>query len=829
MLLKSRRELHRLPMFPACHYIGCFTTEEAMPRTLAPCVVAAVSLLAFGAGCTTEPTEPPPPPPPPPAFLRWSDGATWPGGAVPAAGAAVMIPSGRTVLLDVSPPPLGGLTVDGTLRFDRKDLNLTANWIMVHGNFEVGTENEPFLQRAVITLNGLSTDDIEGMGAKVFAALGGTIELHGQPRVGWARLAATASIGSAQLQMERSVDWRPGDRIVLASTDLDPNQSEEAVVASASGNTVTLQTVLRYNHWGVTQSFGGKTLDERAEVGLLTRNVVLQGDDASLVSQFGGHMIITQGGTAHIEGVEITKMGQKKVLARYPMHWHMMGAVNGQYFRRNSIWRTFNRCVTVHGSNNAAVQGNVCYDNLGHAYFLEDGAETGNTFEDNLGVLTQRAPAGQELLPSDVTPATFWITNPDNSYRGNVAAGSKGFGFWYALPVSPTGLSTGSPLRPREIALREFSDNVAHSNSNTGLNVDNGPNPDGTTGTAHYSPRQVPGTNSPAVPAYFRNFTGYKHNNGRAVWLRGTELRLVDAMLADNSIGATFASNETFVTDAVFVGLSANTGGTQHRAGFPIRGYEFYDGRVGAERVTFVNYVSSGARTMSALGFNRTNGFPVDPANYGNGLTFINANNVFLDNPAADKDGDKAAIILDSDGTVTGTAGSYVVANNPLMLTPTCAARAAWNAWICRTPFVQLQVRGGNSQSVAPLNVIRDDAASATYVGVPGQPQTVVSSLVPSRTYRVQYAGSIPDRPQFTMRRSVAGDWIRIIAQYPNIPFNVIRDSNNGSPLPAAATLAELDGSTGDRYFYDAATGLVHLKAVTQSGRTQATLFVVPR
>ena len=700
-----------------------------MRHTLAACTVAAIALLAFQGGCSTEPTDPVVPPPPPPAFLRWSDGATWPGGLVPTAGAPVVVPAGKTVLLDASTPPLGSLTVEGTLRFDRRDLSLTANWIIVRGRVEVGTEAEPFAHRAVITLTGPSTDDIEGMGAKVLGVLGGTLELHGQARVAWARLAASAAAGSVQLQMERPVDWRPGDRIVLASTDLSPDQAEEAVVASVSGATVTLQAGLRYNHWGVIQTFAGKPLDQRAEVGLLTRNVVLQGDDASLTSQFGGHLIVTQGGTAHIEGVEITRMGQKQVLARYPMHWHMMGAVNGQYFRNNSIWKTFNRCVTVHGSHNAAVQDNVCYDNLGHAYFLEDGAETGNLFEGNLGVLTKKAPAGQELLPSDVNPATFWITNPDNTYRRNVAAGSKGFGFWYALPVSPTGLSTGSPARPRETPLREFTDNVAHSNANTGLNVDDGPNPDGTTGTAHYAPRQTPGSNSPAVTAYFRNFTAYKHNNGRGVWLRGTELRLVNAMLADNSIGATFASNETYVTDAVFVGLSANTGGTQHRTGFPIRGYEFYDGRVGAERTTFVNYVSGGGRTMSALGFNRSNGFPVDPGNYGKELTFINANNVFLENPAPDKDGDKAAIILDGDGTLTGIVGQYVAANNPLMITPACTVRTAWNAWVCAATFVQFQVRGGNSQSVAPLSITRDDAAGANFVGVPGQPQTVSSGV----------------------------------------------------------------------------------------------------
>jgi hypothetical protein len=799
-----------------------------MRFSLASCLILSGSLFA---ACATESTDPsvPPPPPPPAAFDRWSDAASWPGGAIPGAGATVVIPAGQTMVLDVSPPALGSLTVDGTLRFEEKDLSLTSNWIIVRGRFEVGTEAAPFTHRAVITLTGPSGENIQGIGAKVFGVIGGgVLELHGERRGGWARIAATAGAGSTQLVLERPMPWRAGDHIAIASTDLDPLQSEDAFITAVNGSTITLQSGLKHAHYGVTQTFAGKTLDERAEVGLLSRNIVIQGDSASLAAGFGGHVLATSGGVLKVEGIELTRMGQRKVLARYPMHWHMNGAVDGQYFRGSSVWKSFNRCVTVHGSDNATVQGNVCYDNIGHGYFLEDGGETGNLFEDNLGMLTRTPAAGQALIPSDVTPATFWITNPDNTYRRNVAAGSRGFGFWFAFPAAPTGLSTGDPDKPRETPLGEFSDNVAHSNSNTGLNVDHGPMADGVIETVHYSPRQVPGTSSPAVTAYFRNFTGYKHR-GRAVWLRGTELRLTGAMLADNGIGATFASNESFVMDAVFVGQSANSGGSQIQAGFPIRGYEFYDGRVGAERVTFVNYVSTPARTMSALGFNRTNGFPVDPTNYARQLSFTNANSVFIENPGATFDGDRAAVILDSDGSVTGTAGAYVAANNPLMITPACSLRAAWNAWVCQAPFVQLQVRGASAQQVAPLSLIRDDAAQATYVGVPGQPQTVSASVVTARTYRVQYNGSVPDRPQFYLRRSAPGQWVRIVAPYGSSTFSVIRDGNNGAPLTAALSLAELDASTGNRYFYDATSGMLHLKAVTQAGRTQATLFVAPK
>ena len=56
---------------------------------------------------------------------RWSDPASWPGGKVPAAGDAVTIASDREIVLDVTPPALHGITVQGKLTFaDERDLDL---------------------------------------------------------------------------------------------------------------------------------------------------------------------------------------------------------------------------------------------------------------------------------------------------------------------------------------------------------------------------------------------------------------------------------------------------------------------------------------------------------------------------------------------------------------------------------------------------------------------------------------------------------------------------------------------------------------------------------
>ncbi len=72
------------------------------------------------------------------------------------------------------------------------------------------------------------------------------------------------------------------------------------------------------------------------------------------------------------------------------------------------------------------------------------------------------------LLPSDNTVSAFWITNPDNSFIDNVAAGSDANGFWLSLPEHPQGAFLGTDTAqnvwPRRTKFREFRNNTAHSN-----------------------------------------------------------------------------------------------------------------------------------------------------------------------------------------------------------------------------------------------------------------------------------------------------------------------------------------------------------------------------
>src|SRR5262249_487574 len=83
----------------------------------------------------------------------WADPAPCADKKGPGQNSRVTIDNGINVVLDVSPQPLHGLTINGKLSFaDNKDLELTTEWIMVHGELEIGTEAKPHTRKATITL-----------------------------------------------------------------------------------------------------------------------------------------------------------------------------------------------------------------------------------------------------------------------------------------------------------------------------------------------------------------------------------------------------------------------------------------------------------------------------------------------------------------------------------------------------------------------------------------------------------------------------------------------------------------------------------------------------
>jgi len=249
----------------------------------------------------------------------------------------------------------------------------------------------------------------------------------------WARLDQDAAAGNDTVTLDRSVDWKAGDQVVVATSDWYPNHSELVTVqsaATASGQTtLTLDNPLGYAHTGHTYPVPptpsaeagnpNTAVELRAPVGLLSRSIVIYslGDTAtdsfptftdpmdpnwancSYANNpdgttypecfFGGHVIARQGfANFQVQGVEFRQLGQGGRMGHYPVHFHLAKSTDytDAFVKDCSIWDSMDRFVVVHGTHGVTLARNVGYLSFGHAYYLEDGAEIENLLCNNLAV-----------------------------------------------------------------------------------------------------------------------------------------------------------------------------------------------------------------------------------------------------------------------------------------------------------------------------------------------------------------------------------------------------------------------------------------------------------
>ncbi|RXN34425.1 fibrocystin-L isoform X1 [Labeo rohita] len=499
----------------------------------------------------------------------WSSPYTWGGLSPPEEGMFAVITAGQTILLDTSTPVLKMLLIQGgRLIFDEADIELQAENILITdgGALQIGTEQAPFQHKAIITLHGhLRSTELPVYGTKTLAVREGVLDLHGIPvPITWTRLSQTAQSGSKTLTLMDAVTWKTGDEIVIASTGHRHSQSENELMriasVSADGRTLTLTEPLGYTHLGVSVTLpDGTVFEGRAEVGLLTRNIVVRGSNNVEWSdkieacpdgfntgefatqtcfqgrfgeevgsdQFGGCIMFHAPqpnqnlAIGRIEYVELFNVGQAFRLGRYPIHWHLMGDVKFKsYVRGCGIHQSYNRAVTIHNTHNLLVERNVIYNIMGGAFFIEDGIETGNILQYNLAVFVKQSTS---LLNDDVTPAAFWVTNPNNTIRHNAAAGGTHFGFWYRMHDRPDGPSYNPNICQKRVPLGQFFNNTVHSQGWFGLWI-----------FQEYFPMRTGSCSaSTPEPAVFRRLTSWNNEKG-AEWVNVGAVQFSEFLMVNN-------------------------------------------------------------------------------------------------------------------------------------------------------------------------------------------------------------------------------------------------------------------------------------------------------
>jgi hypothetical protein len=564
--------------------------------------------------------------------MRWSDPQTW-GGSIPANGAHIVIPAGKTVLLDTQTASLGSLRIQGTLRFDSRNVALTAGSIEVTGELLAGKEGAPYTNRAIITLTGAPTGTNDGV-ARGLQVLGGKLELYGvAPSPAWTKLNSHAEAGAKMFTLASTVNWEAGSVLAVGPTDFyGVSETERLTVAQNNGLTLITNEPISKFRWGRMQYMTANglsltppaqdyippaapaptSLDQRAVVANLSRNIVIQGadDGAWHSSGFGAHLrIMDKNSKVMIDGVELRRVGQSGVNGRNPIQWHMLsykpdgteiGDATGHVVRNSSIWSSSNRCIVIHGTNGVTVKNNICQDIKGHAFYLHDGVERRNLIEGNLALMMRVPPSGKKLQMHEGEvyqggPAGFWLTNPDNVVRQNHSGDSIGPGFWLAYAAKPVGQSANVPLKPRFMKLKVFEFNTAHTSKGPGMllewaSVDNA----GNVAPTQYAPTTSESDfdYSNGVRFQLKGITLFKNSDG-AFRNRVTAPDYLEWTTADN-VGTHFAGagDDGRIARGLMIGTSLNnrTPVPMHWSGGSPTAFATYHSTFWLENNTVVNF-----------------------------------------------------------------------------------------------------------------------------------------------------------------------------------------------------------------------------------------------
>lgn len=759
------------------------------------------------------------------------------------------IQSGDTVVLRGYNKVLGQLRVaaGGTLTIDdARDTFLQLGNLDVSGLFIIGSASSPYSRNASFELLCLgqttfSTTDERRKG--VVVRENGAIALFGAKgaRQSWIKLSDTAEAGSTCLNFELPGEWSVGDEIVIPSTDFDPHQTEKRTIVGSRAGYVEVDSPLEYSHFGRVVN----GVDERAEIGLLTRNIVFRGcrELSGDLADVGGHiMFLSNFQRVQLQDVELQNFGQGDRVGRYPLHFHMGAQVPSDTFlRHNSIHSSNFRAVVVHGTQGVAVAGNVAYNITGHAVFLEDGSETSNIIQDNLVVLVKTKDSGARIgSNSSEGLSGFWLTNADNIVTGNVAVAVEGAGFWLHTRLGVKGESSTSGkyanVQPYRSPMTEMRNNSAHSSA-VGFRIES-PQFD-----SQDSPQQVYSPPYTYIPDELPVIEHFRvHHCRQGGWFRLFELQLNNWVVADVTEGVQMltqgntATNDvaTYITNSLFVGGTSNRGNLvasdwqfvnylERRSDSAIirtsdmrTGVKLYDGPVYLTNCTFTHWYSQSCLNYinPAVGAREYNTFVMPTNSFARDLVFIETEYpMFIIDRLGD--GGKTTSLLDASGSISGRSGANVLPDWDFYATSKCDRQTRFGL-ACPHKYANFDVVAvGSSDDPSKhglLTVYRNNVesdAAETLSGLDFSGQYIPASngwlyhpiLSPGAVYTLRFENDVPSHLSIVMSDTEHGQIFTLLICYPaETTIKTVR-SRGGDKFVQMASTA--DAECTDCYLYD--------------------------
>lgn len=411
----------------------------------------------------------------------WSAAATWRGVASPARGIVVVIPANRTVLLDVSPPPLAALVIAGRLiAKPGVSLTLTTGSVVIEGGeFIVGSFEVPHNAGFNLVLTGTPAtlaSAVPTFGSKTVALRSGRISMYGPPNApAMSNLVWPAEPGSSNVTVSGFVSWEVGYQVVVASSSRSAHEAEHRTITSRVTNIdgttqLWLDRPLAHYHHGGRETFNALTAQVGAEVAVLTRSVTISGDAASSRYMFGAVVQVSPAASGDVlvelSGVEFSRCGQQPGYgpaspARAKACLVVSGPVDliGSRVRYSSVHHAYAGGFEVINARRMTFDSNSVYDVRGHGFAFLDGAARFHIVKSNIVVLARGVDTGT------LHPSCFHITHPAITLESNIAAGCALAGFHYSL--APT--ASLQNVCPDRAPMGVNSRNVAHSNGQHGM------------------------------------------------------------------------------------------------------------------------------------------------------------------------------------------------------------------------------------------------------------------------------------------------------------------------------------------------------------------------
>ncbi|MCF3974606.1 Ig-like domain-containing protein [Paracoccus salsus] len=399
----------------------------------------------------------------------WNDPSIWHNGQVPGDDARVLIPEGISVgYSEENDASIFTVRVDGYLHFATdEDSRLVVDTLVVSptGHLEIGTEGRPVQAGTNVDIVFADNGNIDVAWDPALLSRGmvamGEVDIAGQEKASHLKVQVDAMAGDTTLTLEEApTGWQVGDKLVLTGTyqqgfywnnaegrmAFAETQDEEVTIAAISGNTVTLDRPLTFDHDTPRE-------DLKAYVANMTRNVTFSsegGDD--LPAHQRGQVMFMHNDDVDVRYAGFNDLGRTdkseysgpasdfggvgnlspdaNIEGRYPFHFHEAGLDDmenpaiaiGNVVDGSPGWGF------VHHSSNANLTRNVSFDAWGAGFVAEDGNETGTWYQ-NIAIKGQGWSFGDGAVKNsevdgDVarTGDGFWMGGRLVELAENVAA-----------------------------------------------------------------------------------------------------------------------------------------------------------------------------------------------------------------------------------------------------------------------------------------------------------------------------------------------------------------------------------------------------------------------